>query len=262
MTDEVRELLVRYAAEYETKEFLNGDPSSFMHRVSGEQNQEATAFVASMLSFGNRKAFMPKIEEMLNEAGGDMFTWIRSRRFNKYRALHGAGSFYRFFTREQMRAFLSSYAAILELNGSLKFFVYDSVRDGNAQSAARTIATYFSEEDRRRAMAHSIVPAPLCSACKRLFMFLRWMVRDNSPVDIGIWSDILDKETLIMPLDVHVMQESRRLGLLETDSATFSAARRLTATMAEVFPGDPLKGDFALFGMGVNQSADHLNPKE
>ena len=252
MTSEVREQLIRYAAQYETEAFLNGDPSSFMHRVSGEQNQEATAFVASMLSFGNRKAFMPKIEELLNEADGDMFTWIRERRFKKYRALYGEGNFYRFFSREQFRAFLRTYSEILDFNGSLKFFVYDCERDGNAQNAAKAIAAWFSDEDRRRGVAHSVVPAPWSSACKRLFMFLRWMVRDNSPVDIGIWSDILDKETLIMPLDVHVMQEARRLGLIETDSATFSTARRLTATMAEVFPGDPLKGDFALFGVGVN----------
>ena len=87
-------------------------------------------------------------------------------------------------------------------------------------------------------------------------MFLRWMVRDNSPVDLGLWSGLIDKRSLIMPLDTHVLTEASRLGLLSirasAPSATMSAARRLTATLATVFPDDPLKGDFALFGYGVN----------
>jgi uncharacterized protein (TIGR02757 family) len=83
-------------------------------------------------------------------------------------------------------------------------------------------------------------------------MFLRWMVRDNSPVDLGLWADIIDKRTLIMPLDTHVMQEANRLGLLESKTASMSTALKLTEKLRSVFPDDPLKGDFALFGIGVS----------
>ena len=82
-------------------------------------------------------------------------------------------------------------------------------------------------------------------------MFLRWMVRDHSPVDLGLWTDIIDKRTLIMPLDTHVMQEANRLGLLSTKTTSMSTAIRLTEKLRETFPDDPLKGDFALFGIGV-----------
>ena len=82
-------------------------------------------------------------------------------------------------------------------------------------------------------------------------MFLRWMVRDSSPVDLGLWSDFIDKKTLIMPLDTHVLQMAAKFGLLNGRNASMSAARKLTAVLAEVFPDDPLKGDFALFGAGV-----------
>ena len=82
-------------------------------------------------------------------------------------------------------------------------------------------------------------------------MFLRWMVRDGSPVDLGLWSDIMDRRTLIMPLDTHVVQESLRMGLLKSRTASMGTARRLTDAMLEIFPDDPLKGDFALFGLGV-----------
>ena len=83
-------------------------------------------------------------------------------------------------------------------------------------------------------------------------MFLRWMVRDGSPVDLGLWADRIDKKSLIMPLDTHVLTEASRLGLITSRCTSMSAARRLTAALAEVFPDDPLKGDFALFGYGVN----------
>ena len=74
----------------------------------------------------------------------------------------------------------------------------------------------------------------------------------NSPVDLGLWADFIDRRTLIMPLDVHVLRQSARLGLLTTHTATMSAARRLTATLAEILPDDPLKGDYALFGYGTD----------
>ena len=90
------------------------------------------------------------------------------------------------------------------------------------------------------------------SAAKRLNMFLRWMVRKGSPVDIGIWSELINQRTLIMPLDTHVIQQAMQLGLLKSKSATMVAARRLTEELATFFPEDPLKADFALFGYGVN----------
>jgi uncharacterized protein (TIGR02757 family) len=83
-------------------------------------------------------------------------------------------------------------------------------------------------------------------------MFLRWMVRDDSPVDLGLWKDIIDKRTLIIPMDTHVMQEANKLGLINSKTASMSSAMKLTAKLKEVFPDDPLKGDFALFGVGVD----------
>ena len=83
-------------------------------------------------------------------------------------------------------------------------------------------------------------------------MFLRWMVRDNSPVDLGLWNDIIDKRTLIIPMDTHVVQEAMRLGLLKSKSTSMSNAMKLSNRLRDIFPEDPLKGDFALFGLGVD----------
>ena len=109
------------------------------------------------------------------------------------------------------------------------------------------ICSYFAAHN-----ASTVIPRDTKSACKRVCMFMRWMVRDGSPVDLGLWTRFIDKRTLIMPLDTHVVQQSQRLGLLTSRTASMSAARRLSKAMLEVFPDDPLKGDFALFGYGVN----------
>ena len=101
--------------------------------------------------------------------------------------------------------------------------------------------------------SRGVIPRDGHSACKRVCMFLRWMVRDGSPVDLGLWAGKIPKTSLIMPLDTHVLTEAGKLGLLSSRCASMSAARRLTAALAEVFPGDPLRGDFALFGYGVSQ---------
>ena len=83
-------------------------------------------------------------------------------------------------------------------------------------------------------------------------MFLRWMVRNESPVDLGVWEHFIDKRNLIMPLDTHVMQQAQKLGFISTKTANMRTAIELTKQMRKIFPHDPLKGDFALFGHGVN----------
>lgn len=80
------------------------------------------------------------------------------------------------------------------------------------------------------------------------------MVRDNSPVDLGLWTDFIDKRTLVMPLDTHVVTQSQRLGLIACKNTSMRVAQKLTATLTQIFPDDPLKGDFALFGYGVNNA--------
>ena len=119
--------------------------------------------------------------------------------------------------------------------------------DGTGLGAVKAICAAFKGSG-----ARYLVPESTTSACKRLCMFLRWMVRTDSPVDLGLWSDFIDRRTLLMPLDTHVLQQAQRLGLIKSSTASMSACRRLTARLAQIFPDDPLRADFALFGYGVN----------
>ena len=250
MDESVKNLLRRYADRYETPAFLEGDPSCFMHQVEGDANREATAFVASCLSFGSRSLFLPKIRRLLDCAEGDVDGWIRKGLFARHLPCGSAECFYRFFTHGHMHGFLSSYRALMDACGTLGEYVWGEA-GGDGFKAVQAICRRFGSS-----CDAAVVPKDAQSACKRVCMFLRWMVRSGSPVDIGLWSGAIDRRSLVMPLDTHVVRQAVRLGLLPRAVASMSAARRLTAALAEVFPDDPLRGDFALFGYGV----DHARP--
>ena len=245
MDNATKTMLIRYAEQYETAEFLDGDPSWFMHQVTGHENQEAMALLASCLSYGSRRQFMPKIQWLLDCSGGDVDGWVRTGRFESDLPNGDTHCFYRLYTCHQMNTFLRSYQQLLNEHGSLGAFVHERTNMGI--EAIEAICDYFSSRD-----ISVIIPKDTQSACKRVCMFLRWMVRSDSPVDLGLWADCIDRRTLIMPLDTHVLSQSVRLGLLRSRTATMATARRLTDVLSEVFPNDPLKGDFALFGYGVN----------
>lgn len=242
--------LIRYAEQYETAEFLNGDPSWFMHQVSGNENQEAMAFIAASLSYGSRQQFIKKIQIILDWADGDVDGWVRKGSFSRHLKSGDTSCFYRLYTCDTMHRFLSTYQRLMLEHGTLGEYVgtwEEGKRERSGLSAVAAICRYFSSHD-----ISVIIPKDTQSACKRVCMFLRWMVRSGSPVDLGLWSDFIDRKTLIIPLDTHVLQQSVRFGLMNSKTASMSSARRLTAVLAEIFPDDPLKGDFALFGLGVN----------
>ncbi len=256
--------LISLAEKYETAGFIVGDPSWFMHQVSGRENQETMAFIASSLSYGSRKQFLPKIQFILDAAKGNVYDWVKNGAFNASIPDNPDVCFYRLYTERTMNHFLRALQELLNEYGSLGEFVQKEClkekttcfhssttpksTSCTAIDAVDAFCRYFSAKG-----VEGIIPKNSSSACKRVCMFLRWMVRDGSPVDLGLWSDIIDKRTLIMPLDTHVLQEAVELGLLKNKTASMSVAQRLTAQMLKIFPDDPLKGDFALFGYGVNK---------
>lgn len=246
-SEETRRLLVDLADRYETADFIVGDPSWWMHQVEGAANREATAFVASVLSYGSRSQFMPKIGSLLDDAGGDMERWLREADYERRFRPDDASSFYRLYSHATMYTFFEAYRELIVRYGSLGRYVEQMAGGKPAIDGVEAICQWFA------AHGASVVPKDATSACKRVCMFMRWMVRDGSPVDLGLWADMVDKRTLIMPMDTHVVSEAVKLNLLQSKSASMSAAQKLTAAMREVFPDDPLKGDFALFGYGVDR---------
>jgi uncharacterized protein (TIGR02757 family) len=243
------EYLRSLAAKYETASFVEDDPIQFAHATkNGDENLETTAFVASALSYGSRKQFIPKIAELVRLAGGNMHEWVKNGAYEKGFALDDRRSFYRLFSHGAMRVFFDCLKAVLADCGTISGYL----RRENATTGMAAL------EALCRAFSASapIVPKDTTSACKRLCLFLRWMARDSSPVDFGIWSSWMDKRTLVMPLDVHVVRQAIRLGIVKSPSASMRNALAITAYMRTVFPDDPLKGDFALYGFGIAGGAE------
>ena len=260
------------AKRYETREFLDGDPSWFMHQVEGVANKELLAFIASSLSYGSRKQFLPKIQYILDCSKGEVEGWLTSGQFRKD-IPDDEGCYYRLYTNHTMRQFLEALTTMVKEYGTMKAYIETELNkippypSRRALDAIKAIVWWFQikvnvlrqgsgEQSSEPVPVNvpvnvSVIPKDCTSSCKRICMFLRWMVRDHSPVDLGLWTDIIDKRTLIMPLDTHVMQEANRLGLISTKTTSMSTAIRLTEKLKETFPDDPLKGDFALFGIGV-----------
>lgn len=239
-------LLKDLAEKYETESFLDGDPSWFMHQVVGNDNREIMAFIASSLSYGSRKQFMPKIQFVLDASGGNVSEWVRSGEYRKC-IPDNEECYYRLYNNRMFRGFLSRLKAMLDEYGTIGNYVGSHADNG--LSAVGAITRWFAEGNEKS----GIIPKNTVSACKRVCMFLRWMVRDDSPVDLGIWTEMIDKRTLIIPMDTHVLQEAEKLGLIKSRIASMANAIKLTRRLSEVFPDDPLKADFALFGYGVSK---------
>ena len=240
--------LLSLAKKYECTDFLTGDPSWFMHQVEGDTNREIMAFIASSLSYGSRKQFLPKIESL--RINGDYTLWLKNRDYEKI-VPHTDECFYRLYTKAMMNDFLNALAQMIEQYGSMRGFIISLKKSDKKLSALDTVkalTSWFATHG-----STGVIPKDATSSCKRVCMFLRWMVRDNSPVDLGLWSDLIDKSTLIIPMDTHVLQEAERLGLITSKCTSMSAALKLSQKLREIWPDDPTKGDFALFGLGVDK---------
>lgn len=261
---------------YEVSSFCDEDPSQFLRwyqPVAGRgtvADVEVASFIAAMLAFGNRKQFIPKIRQILETSDrslGSVKEWLKAGAYKKDFP-SGPAKFYRFYSYDDMQIFFGELADILKKAGSLGEFFRTKMEEGGDTGGSpvregserprsglkrggdfpllyEIISQAFPES--------AIVPKGRTSANKRIHMFMRWMVRRNSPVDLGFW-DWADPASLLIPLDVHVMQEAAKLGLIpEGATASRKTAELLTSALAEVFPGDPCRGDFALFGLGVDK---------
>lgn len=250
MTD--RNHLIHLAEKYECKDFINGDPSWFMHQVLEPSQQELMAFIAASLSYGSRKQFMPKIQMILDMSNGDLREWLLS---GKYKDCIEASPkcFYRLYTMQMYYDFLKALEKMVRDYGSLRGFV-EFLRGDKEKIEAIDVIKSLTQWFKMNGSI-GIIPKDATSSCKRICMFLRWMTRKDSPVDLGLWNDLIYTSSLIMPMDVHVVEESIRLGLIQSKSTTMSNAIRLTKILSTIWPEDPTKGDFALFGLGIDNAS-------
>ena len=236
MTDEVRKRLLKWAEEYETEEFIDSDPVQFPHRYCRQEDIEISGLLTALMSFGNRKQILRKADETDCIMGHAPLEYVVSGKWRDDFPADDGSSFYRMVSRAEVRRWLEKL-----------FTVY---------SEGKTLEDELSS--RRGLPMEKIcdfMNVSPKSPQKKLNMFLRWMIRRNSAVDFGLWGQMNPSE-LIVPLDTHVCRMAHQLDLTDSGSFSLNNAKRITSALAEVFPGDPCKGDFALFGYGVNNKRD------
>lgn len=261
-TKDLRVFLDKKVAEYNRPAFIADDPISVPHSFTIRQDIEIAGFFAAIFAWGNRTTIIQKTRQLMQLMDGAPYQFVmqhtemdlrrlldfRHRTFNATDLLY----FVAFF-RHHYGRYDSLEDAFLEQE--VKEEQVQSGRAGGEWCAERSLSAfyhYFFSLDDSPPRTHKHIATPeRGSSCKRINMFLRWMVRrDTNGVDFGIWHRI-PPSGLVCPLDLHVARVARRLGLLARPRSDWRAALQLTTQLLTFDKDDPVKYDFALFGLGV-----------
>lgn len=239
MMQELVRKLKDAAKRCECASFIDGDPVQFPHRYVDRHDIEVSAFISAWMAYGSRKVFLGVLEtlhEIMDSHGGP-YRYIIT---GVWQRLDNEGCLYRFYKWMDFRLLCERLAQVYCRVDSLEYLF---VPGEPLESGILRMCREFDGVNG--------IPIPgSTSANKRLYMFLRWMVRKDSPVDFGIWTRIRPAD-LLVPVDTHVYATAKALGLTSRNSADLKTSIEITAQMAEIWPDDPAYGDFALYGSQV-----------
>ncbi|MBA9077063.1 TIGR02757 family protein [Rufibacter quisquiliarum] len=250
----VKALLDDRYQRYNTPDFIPNDPVSIPHLFSRRQDVEIAGFFASILAWGQRKTIINKCRELLQRMDHAPYQFILQHQENDLKQLLGFK--HRTFNDTDLLYLVYFFRWFYEQHESLEVAFLGSPEREAVNQKQRLENFYqlvFSLPDApHRTRKHISTPARK-SACKRINMYLRWMVRkDSHGVDFGIWGRIPTAD-LVCPCDVHVQRVARKLGLLQRTQSDWAMAEELTQHLRAFDPVDPVKYDYALFGLGVEE---------
>lgn len=251
--DGLKEFLDQKAALYNQPGFIEKDPISIPHSFSRKQDIEISGLFAAVLAWGNRTTIINNCRKLMGWMDNAPHDFILNHRDTDLKPfVHFA---HRTFNATDLLYFIAFLRHHYNSHDSLEdaFVNGKSYNEENVEQALIDFHNYFfSIEHPERTEKHIATPARN-SACKRLNMYLRWMVRrDNKGVDFGIWKKIKPHQ-LICPLDVHVARVAERLGLIDNIKSNWKNALELTKQLKELNPKDPAIYDYALFGLGIEE---------
>jgi uncharacterized protein (TIGR02757 family) len=235
--------------QYNNPRFIESDPIQIPHQFSLKEDIEIAGFLTASIAWGNRKSIINNAQRLMDLMDGTPYDFVINHKETDLEALR---SFvHRTFNADDCTQFIKSLKHIYLNHGGLEFVFSKFAATDSMQPAISQFKTVFFEiEHAYRTQKHISDPLKN-SAAKRINMFLRWMVRnDKAGVDFGIWKT-LSPHQLSCPLDVHSGNVARKLGLLNRQQNDAKALLELDTTLRELDPKDPVKYDFALFGLGV-----------
>ena len=250
-----RDVLEHYHERYNRPEFIPDDPIGLVHAFTDPRDREIIGFWIAMLAWGRRATIIDKGHQLIERMGGEPYRFVVECGGCDAAVEEALGDWkHRTFNFTDTRYFLQWLHWYYRHHDSLEdaFARHLTPSDATVEPALRGFhELFFSLPDApHRTRKHVATPLRK-SRCKRLCMFLRWMVRtDGRGVDFGLWQRIRPDQ-LCMPVDVHVERIGRALGLLQRKQCDWKAVVELTENLKRFDPGDPTRFDFALFGMGV-----------
>jgi len=260
-TAQIRDVLEKLYERYNRRELISPDPLQFLYRYSDPADIEITAFLASALAYGRVQQIEKSLENLLGRMGDRPSEFVKYFDKDKRRTLKDFK--HRFTTGDDISDLLMLLKTAVSRCGSIEqyFALGYNPNDKNIIPALSLFCDSLLDihaAGRRgqppSGLKYLLVSPDGGSACKRLNLFLRWMVRDDD-VDTGLWKSI-DKARLIVPVDVHMGRLCKILGLYDRKTVSLSAAAEITESFAEIEPADPVKYDFALSRIGILENCN------
>ncbi|WP_298224908.1 TIGR02757 family protein [Flavobacterium sp.] len=234
---------------YNHPKFIASDPIQIPHLYSLKEDIEIAGFLTATISWGNRKMIIQNAHKMMALMGNTPYDFVMSHTENDLDRLE---SFvHRTFNNVDFATFIKGLQHIYKNHGGLESVFALHQQENSLQQSIHQFKKLFFEIDHQNRTQKHISDPLNNSAAKRINMYLRWMIRqDNKGVDLGIWKNIAPTK-LSCPLDVHSGNVARKLGLLKRKQNDAKALSELDANLRVFDPTDPVKYDFALFGLGV-----------
>jgi uncharacterized protein (TIGR02757 family) len=248
-SNELRDFLNEKVELYNRPDFIESDPIQIPHLFTQKEDIEIAGFLTAIIAWGNRKMIIKSAHRIMQLLGDSPYDFVMSHQNHHLESLDGF--VHRTFNSTDLRTFIMGLRHIYREHGGLEAVFTKYQETNTMQPAISTFKKlFFAIEHKERSQKHVSDPFNN-SAAKRINMYLRWMVRqDKKGVDLGLWNGI-PMGALSCPLDVHSGNVARKLGLLSRKQNDAKALLELDTALRALDPHDPVKYDFALFGLGV-----------
>jgi uncharacterized protein (TIGR02757 family) len=242
---ELKDFLNQKVEQYNTSKFIESDPIQIPHLFSKKEDIEIIAFIIATIAWGNRKSIITNGYKLINLMGNQPYEFVMN-----YQPKKDLKFVHRTFNHIDLDFFLRAIQQIYKKSSLELAFTNSIGKSGVKDRILNFRETFLETNHEKRSEKHISNPA-MNSSAKRLNMYLRWMCRkDKKGVDFGIWSNIPMNE-LHLPLDVHTGNVARKLGILYRTSNDWKAVAEIQEHLTAFDPNDPIKYDFALFGLGA-----------
>ena len=246
---ELKDFLDSKVLEYNSHKFIQSDPIQIPHMFTNKRDIEISAFLTSTIAWGNRKSIINSACRMMEIMDHSPYEFVINHQKSDLEVFNGF--VHRTFNSEDAKQFIRSLKYLYNNYGGIEEIFKKYSHDDCLQYSIHKFKMHFFEIDHIQRTEKHVSDPMRNSAAKRINMFLRWMVRpNNSGVDFGLW-DTIPTSKLSCPLDVHSGNVARKLGLLKRSQNDQKAVKELDKSLRKFDINDPVKYDFALFGLGV-----------